>query len=144
VVAHFKKRKKSMLSLCCFPLWETCGPLRQRCTFIFFGSGWICGLCVLDITLQMIEIQSERERDYLQQIADLQSKFSQLQDELQVLKMRNVTVSSCVTFCLFRFIVQRWLVRSFAEFLLRNLNAKTFWSTVLPHSYNIVVNCSSN
>lgn len=40
----------------------------------------------------MIEIQSERERDYLQQIADLQSKFSQLQDELQVLKMRNVTL----------------------------------------------------
>ena len=64
-------------------------------------------MCHMDIILQMIEIQSERERDYLQQIADLQSKFSQLQDELQVLKMRNVTVSSCVTFCLFRFIVQR-------------------------------------
>lgn len=52
----------------------------------------------------MVEIQSERERDYLQQIAELQNKLSQLLDEQQVMKMRNITVSfliSCAKFAYF-------------------------------------------
>ncbi|KAG0591959.1 hypothetical protein M758_1G207400 [Ceratodon purpureus] len=39
-----------------------------------------------------VESQSERERDYHQQIAELQGKLSQLLEEYQVLKMRNVTL----------------------------------------------------
>lgn len=41
----------------------------------------------------MAEVPSDRERDYLQQISDLQSKLSQLLDEQQILKKRNVAVS---------------------------------------------------
>ncbi|XP_024373407.1 uncharacterized protein [Physcomitrium patens] len=40
----------------------------------------------------MIEILNDRERDYLQQISDLQSKVSQLLQEQQVMKMKNITL----------------------------------------------------
>jgi len=49
-------------------------------------------LCFFEY-LQMADFQSERERDYIQQIADLQSKLSQLLDEQKILKSRNVAVS---------------------------------------------------
>jgi hypothetical protein len=55
----------------------------------------------------MLGIQSDKERDYVQQIAELQSKLSQLMEEQQVMKMRNIAVSSIsFTFCfkLFHFI----------------------------------------
>lgn len=58
----------------------------------------------------MVEIQSEREGVYLQKIAELQGKLSQLQDEQQALKRRNSTVSSftsCVKFCPFQFVGER-------------------------------------
>ena len=51
---------------------------------------------MLTFSGQMVEIQSERERELLQQIAELQGKHSQLLDEKEVLKMRNVTVSSLI------------------------------------------------
>ncbi|KAG0579163.1 hypothetical protein M758_4G077900 [Ceratodon purpureus] len=40
----------------------------------------------------MVGIQSEKERDYLQQIAELQSRLSQLLEEQQCMKMRNVAL----------------------------------------------------
>jgi hypothetical protein len=42
----------------------------------------------------MLEISNDRERDLLQQIADLQSKIAVLVDELQAMKLKNVSVST--------------------------------------------------
>ena len=42
----------------------------------------------------MLEISNDRERDLLQQIADLQSKIVVLVDELQAMKLKNVSVST--------------------------------------------------
>lgn len=54
--------------------------------------------------LQMIEILNDRERDYLQQISDLQSKVSQLLQEQQVMKMKNITVSFIILMVRFTFV----------------------------------------
>ena len=42
----------------------------------------------------MLEISNDREKDLLQQIAELQSKIAVLVDELQIMKLKNVVVST--------------------------------------------------